>query len=79
MVRLDCANLKKNCHCFCHSGKMREEQQKADVPNYPKKIKLKPAIRSYSYWPIRETERELQKMLSLEADYRISCPQRQLL
>jgi hypothetical protein len=45
MVRLDCSNLKKNCYCICHSGRMREEQQKADVPNYPKKIRLKPAIR----------------------------------
>jgi len=45
MTRLDSANLKKNCHCICHSGKMREEQQKADVLNYPKKIRLKTAVR----------------------------------
>jgi hypothetical protein len=45
MVILDCANLKKNCHCICYSDKMREEQEKADVPNYLKKIRLKPAIR----------------------------------
>ena len=78
MVGLDCANLKKNCH-ICHSGKIREEQQKVDVPNYPKKISLKPAIRWYSYYPIRETEGGIREMLSLEADCRISCPQIKLL
>ena len=55
MVRLDCANLKNNCHCLCHSGKMRDEQQKADFPNYLKKIRLKPGIRWFFY-PIQSVK-----------------------